>query len=309
MKENFLKRLKGGLSKTRSGFSSMFKEIFSSGNTIDSETLEELQEILISADVGVQTSDELIEELKNKIDSGGYSGDSSGVRTALKDTVSEFLMNSTEDLLDLPDGSAPKMMLLVGVNGVGKTTTAAKIAYRLKNKNKKTLVCAADTFRAAAIEQLEIWAKKADSDFVKHGHGASPSAVVFDAVSAAKARASDWIIVDTAGRLHTRKNLMDELEKIRRVAAANLEGAPHETLLVLDATTGQNGLLQAKAFADQTPLTGLVLTKLDGTAKGGIVIGIARELDIPIRYVGVGEGIEDLLDFDAQSFAQALFSD
>ncbi len=308
MGNSLLTKLRGGLSRTRNSISSLLKDVFSGKETIDSDTLENIEEVLISADVGVKATGRIIDTLTAKIKSGSCGKTTDCFRAALKDIVKEIIGKQVSGAKYI-SADGPKMMLLVGVNGSGKTTTAAKIAHRLKKDGKKVLICAADTFRAAAVDQLEVWAERAGVDIVKHNEGANPSAVVFDAVSAAKSRGTDWVIVDTAGRLHTRKNLMEELDKIRRVASSNLEGAPHETFLILDATTGQNGLAQAKMFAEHTPVSGLVLTKLDGTAKGGIVIGISEEINIPVKYIGVGEGIEDMLDFDASDFTEALFSE
>jgi len=288
------------LSRTRQSLSSGFDRVFAGKKKIDDEVLEELEELLITSDIGVQTTMDLIERL-----SKAKAADISEVKQILKDEILSILGSHPPDPVEAQ--STPHVVLVVGVNGVGKTTTIGKIAASARASGKKVLIGAADTFRAAAIEQLAIWAERADAEFVKHRENADPAAVAFDAVSAATARGCDIVLIDTAGRLHTKSNLMEELKKIKRTVSKQLEGAPHEILLVLDATTGQNALSQAKQFDEALDLTGLALTKLDGTAKGGIVISICGSLKIPLQYIGVGEQIDDLRRFDAEQFIEALF--
>jgi len=299
-KTGYFKRLRKRLSRTRKSLSSGFDRAFAGKKKIDDEVLEELEELLITSDIGVQTTMELMERLaKAKV------ADVSEVKQILKDEIFSILGSQSP----VPDKAQtkPHVVLVVGVNGVGKTTTIGKIAASARDSGEKVLIGAADTFRAAAIEQLAIWAQRADAEFVRHRSNADPAAVAFDAVAAAEARGCDMVLIDTAGRLHTKVNLMEELKKIKRTVAKQLEGAPHEILLVLDATTGQNALSQAKLFDETLGLTGLALTKLDGTAKGGIVISICSSLKIPLQYIGVGEQIEDLRPFDAEQFIDALF--
>ena len=299
-KIGYFKRLRKRLSRTRKSLSSGFDKAFAGKKKIDDEVLEELEELLITSDIGVQTTMELMERLaKAKV------ADVSEVKQILKDEIFSILGSQSP----VPDKAQtkPHVVLVVGVNGVGKTTTIGKIAASARDSGEKVLIGAADTFRAAAIEQLAIWAERADAEFVRHRSNADPAAVAFDAVAAAEARGCDMVLIDTAGRLHTNVNLMEELKKIKRTVAKQLEGAPHEILLVLDATTGQNALSQAKLFDETLGLTGLALTKLDGTAKGGIVISICSSLKIPLQYIGVGEQIEDLRPFDAEQFIDALF--
>jgi len=299
-KTGYFKRLRNRLFKSRNSLSTGFDSIFTGKTKIDGELLEELEELLITSDIGVQTSIELIERIsKAKVK------DVSQLKSVLKNEILS-IFDSDPDLPEL-SGDRPHVVLVVGVNGVGKTTTIGKLAASATASGKKVLIAAADTFRAAAVEQLGIWAERANAEFVKHKENADPAAVAFDAVAAASARGCDLVLIDTAGRLHTKVNLMEELKKIKRTVAKQLTGAPHETLLVLDATTGQNALSQAKLFNDAIDISGLVLTKLDGTAKGGIVIGICSELKIPLRYIGIGEQIEDLRPFDAKQFIEALF--
>jgi fused signal recognition particle receptor len=298
----FFDKLKEGLFKTRKGFVEKVESIFA-GRPVDSETLEELEETLILSDVGAQNAGEIVRHLKEKSDGGEMKGAGS---------VKEFLKKEMVSMLGSPHpivvfDSKPFVILAVGVNGVGKTTTIGKLASRFRNQGFSVLLAAGDTFRAAAIEQLEIWAQRSDSQFVKHQSGSDPSAVVFDAVEAAKARGVDVVIIDTAGRLHTKSALMDELKKVKRVCGKAMTGSPHEVLLVVDATNGQNALRQAQMFHEAIGVTGIALTKLDGTAKGGIVFAIKKELNIPVRLIGVGEGIEDLQDFVPADFVKALF--
>jgi fused signal recognition particle receptor len=289
-------RLRESLSGSRKALT---QELFF--NPADAESWERVEEALIRADVGVPATVELVQQLEAR-------------EPASEGELVQGLQELVEDMMtadggrQLALGASPSVILVVGVNGTGKTTTIGKLASRLRDHGHSVVVAAADTFRAAADEQLEIWADRAGADFVGSSHGADPAAVAFDAIEAAQARGRDVVVVDTAGRLHTQTNLMEELAKIRRVIAQRLDGAPHEVLLTIDATTGQNGLQQARLFAEAVDVTGIVLTKLDGTAKGGIVLAIAHELGIPVKLVGVGEGIEDLRPFDARDFARALFS-
>jgi len=267
---------------------------------IDVETAESLEEILLMADVGVAASGEIVETVRKRQRRG----------EGLRDLVKQEMLRMLESAGAVPAvTSKPHVMLIVGVNGVGKTTTIGKLANQLRQEGRTTLICAADTFRAAAVDQLQIWADRAGVDIVRAKEGSDPAAVVFDAMTAAKARHRDVVLVDTAGRLHTRTNLMNELDKIRRIAAREVPGAPQEVLLVLDATVGQNGLAQAREFTNVAGVTGIVLTKLDGTAKGGIAVAIAHDLKLPIRYVGVGEGVDDLLPFSPQEYVDAIFTE
>ena len=299
-KTGYFKRLRQRLDKTRQSLSSGFDRAFAGKKKIDDDVLEELEELLITSDIGVQTTMALIERLsKAKV------ADISEVKQILKDEILTILESKPSD--EDRAYTKPHVVLVVGVNGVGKTTTIGKLAAAAGGSGKKVLIGAADTFRAAAIEQLAIWAERATAEFVRHRSNADPAAVAFDAVAAAQSRDCDIVLIDTAGRLHTKVNLMEELKKIKRTVAKQLDGAPHEILLVLDATTGQNALSQAKMFDEALGLTGLALTKLDGTAKGGIVISICSSLNIPLQYVGVGEQIEDLRPFDAEQFIDALF--
>lgn len=298
---NLFNKLKTGLTKTRDGLTDKINEVLKIAITIDEDLYEELEEILITSDVGMDTTIDIIERLRNKIRKEKIN-DPKEVKPALKEVIRDILLEgSYED-----DESEKKVMLVIGVNGVGKTTSIGKIAARNKTDGKKVLLAAADTFRAAAIDQLEVWSKRADVDIVKHQEGSDPAAVVFDAIEATKARNVDLLICDTAGRLHNKKNLMNELEKINRIIDRELGSYKKETLLVLDATTGQNAVIQAKQFMEVCPIDGIILTKLDGTAKGGVVISIKQSLNIPVRYIGVGEGVDDLQEFDAEAFAEAL---
>ena len=286
------------------GFFDKIKKIgiFNGFSQLDDDFYDELEESLILADTGMDVTLELVEELRRRVKSEGVKT-IEGAREVMVRVIADAL-SAGDTALDL--STRPSVVLFIGVNGVGKTTTIGKIGRQLKAQRKKVLFCAADTFRAAAADQLAIWAERAGVDIIKQQEGADPAAVVFDAMSAAKARNSDVVLVDTAGRLHNKQNLMNELNKISRVIDRELPGCARETLLVLDATTGQNGLIQAKQFKEAAGITGIVLTKLDGTAKGGIAIAIAKELGVPVKYAGVGEGIDDLKPFDAQEFAQAL---
>jgi fused signal recognition particle receptor len=299
----FFDRLKESLTKTRKSFIEKVESVFA-GRKIDDETLEELEEILIMSDVGTKASSEILSSLREKAKSGEAS-DAVSVKELLKHEMTAVL-GEPEPLVVF--GSKPFVILAVGVNGVGKTTTIGKLASRFRSQGLSVLLAAGDTFRAAAIEQLEIWAKRADTHFVKHQKGSDPAAVAYDAVVAAQSRGIDVVIVDTAGRLHTKSNLMEELKKVKRSIDKALPGAPHEILLVMDATTGQNALRQAELFNEVSGVTGIALTKLDGTAKGGIIFAIRKGLGIPVRLIGVGEGIDDLRDFDPKEFVEALFS-
>jgi fused signal recognition particle receptor len=304
----FFDRLREGLSKTTQQIVNRFEEIVQHADEpdhrtrpVDVDTVEALEELLISADIGIAATDRIVGAVKGRARRG----------ESLRDLVKEEIRRIFEgaETAAPSNGHSPHVTLIVGVNGTGKTTTIGKLANLLKTAGKQPLICAADTFRAAAVEQLEIWAKRAGVDIVRAKEGADPAAVVFDAIQSGKARGRDPILVDTAGRLHTRVNLMSELEKIRRVAGRAAEGAPHEVLLVLDATVGQNGLVQAREFMGVAGVNGIVLTKLDGTAKGGVAVAIAHDLKLPIRYVGVGEGIDDLIPFSAQEYVDALFQE
>ncbi len=296
--------LKNGLSKTKDALTDKINETLKLAITIDEELYEELEEILVMSDIGMDTTIEIINRLKDKIRKEKIN-DPNEVYPALKEVIKNMLLEGTEE--NTKEESEKKVLLVIGVNGVGKTTSIGKLAAKNKNEGKKVILAAADTFRAAAIDQLEVWSERAGVDLIKHSEGSDPAAVVFDAVNAAKARNIDLLICDTAGRLHNKKNLMDELSKIGRIIDREFAGAAKETLLVLDATTGQNAVIQAKQFMEACPIDGIILTKLDGTAKGGVVISIKNSLNIPVKYIGVGEGIDDLQEFDAESFAEALF--
>lgn len=298
---NLFNKLKDGLTKTRDGLTDKINEALKLAITIDEDLYEELEEILITSDVGMDTTIDIIERLRNKIRKEKIN-DPQEVKPALKEVIREMLLEGNYE--DNEQGK--KVMLVIGVNGVGKTTSIGKLAAKNKAEGKKVLLAAADTFRAAAIDQLEVWSNRAEVEIVKHQEGSDPAAVVFDAIEASKARNVDLLICDTAGRLHNKKNLMNELEKINRIIDRELEGFEKETLLVLDATTGQNAVIQAKQFMEACPIDGIILTKLDGTAKGGVVLSIKQSLNIPVRYIGVGEGIDDLQKFDAEAFAEAL---
>ena len=298
----FFDKLKNGLGKTRDNFNEKINNVFSSFRKVDEELLEELEEILIMSDIGVETSTEIISNLREKIKKEKIN-DEEGEKKALKEEMQEIL-DEVDNSLKLD--TIPSIILVVGVNGVGKTTTIGKIANKLKLEGKKVIVAAADTFRAAAVEQLEIWAKRANVDIVKKEEGADPASVVYDAIRKAKETNADVLICDTAGRLHNKKYLMDELLKINKVILKELPEASNETLMVIDGTTGQNAIEQVKAFKEIVNITGLVLTKLDGTAKGGVVIGIVHENKIPVKFIGVGEKIDDMEIFNSQDFVNAI---
>jgi fused signal recognition particle receptor len=300
-------KLKAGLARTAQQFQQQFEAIVATADAPEQrtravavDTLDALEELLIMADVGVAATDEIVEAVRQRARRG----------ESLRDLVKEEILRIF-NAVNRPaaDGHSPHVILVVGVNGTGKTTTVGKIANQIKGEGKKPLICAADTFRAAAVDQLQIWADRAGVDMVRAREGSDPAAVVFDALAASKARGRDTVLVDTAGRLHTRTNLMNELDKIKRIAEREVPGAPHEVLLVLDATVGQNGLAQAREFMNVAGVNGVVLTKLDGTAKGGIAVAIAHDLKLPIRYVGVGEGIDDLLPFHPSDYVDALFQE
>ena len=300
----FFNKIAEGLKKTRDSMMGKVDALLNSFTKIDEDFFDELEESLIMADVGAVTSARICENLRKKVKEEGLS-DPTAVKGALKEIIAQMLAG--DEALNI--STKPSIILVIGVNGVGKTTTIGKLAHNLHEDGKKVLLAAADTFRAAAIDQLQIWADRAGVDLVKHGEGSDPAAVVFDAINAGKARGCDVVICDTAGRLHNKKNLMDELSKIARVIDREAPGSAKEVLLVLDATTGQNALNQAKLFQEAAGLTGIILTKLDGTARGGVVIGIKEELNIPIKYIGVGEQIDDLRPFDSKEFVEALFED
>lgn len=298
-------KLKNGLKKTRESIANKIDQVLVSFGKVDEELFEELEEVLITSDVGVETSINIIGQLREMVKKEKITT-AEGVREALKRIISEKLSHEQADL-DL--STKPSVIVVIGVNGVGKTTSIGKLAYMLRMQGKKVLVAAADTFRAAAIDQLEIWTRRAGVGIIKHSEGADPSAVVFDAIQSAKSKDVDVLICDTAGRLHTKKNLMEELRKLFRIISRELPGAAVETLLVLDATTGQNAVSQAKTFSEVSQLTGIILTKLDGTAKGGIILSIKDELNVPVKFVGVGEQMDDLQPFVPKDFAEALLGD
>ena len=302
---SLLDKLKSGVQKTREGLVSRIEDVISGRKQIDADLLEELEYTLISADIGVTTTTEILERIRERVDRK-LVGDASELRGLIREFLLEVLEGSDRPLAYVDE--PPAVIMMVGVNGAGKTTTIGKLTAHLKSEGHGVLLCAADTFRAAAVEQLEIWGQRTGVDVIRQKTGADPAAVIFDALQAAKARKVDYLIVDTAGRLQTKANLMAELEKMRRTASRVIPDAPHEVLLVLDATTGQNGLEQARKFTETSGVTGIVLTKLDGTAKGGVVVAIARELGLPIRFVGVGEKVDDLLPFDPEKFIESLFS-
>lgn len=299
---SFFDKITEGLKKTKNSVMNQINATIFSFSSVSEELFEELEEVLIMSDIGAITASKIVEKLRERSKQEKI-GSGEGVKNELKKIISEMLEGDSSLHLE----EKPSIILVIGVNGVGKTTSIAKIANQLKHEGKKVILGAADTFRAAAIDQLSVWSERVGVDIIKHEQGADPAAVVFDTIVAAKARGADVIICDTAGRLHNKKNLMEELNKIFRVIKRELPQAEPEILLVLDATTGQNALSQVRQFKETTPITGLVLTKLDGTAKGGIVIAIKNELDVPVKFVGVGEKIDDLLPFEPKDFAQALF--
>jgi fused signal recognition particle receptor len=309
-KEKEQERLEEGLEKTKSSFFDKLNRAVLGKDTIDEDVLDNLEEALVTSDVGVKTTLEIIKRLESRVAKDRYVS-TSELNGIIRGEIADLMLATTPDRpsdFDAEFPNKPHVIMIVGVNGVGKTTSIGKLAYRFKEAGKGVVLGAADTFRAAAAEQLDIWAERAGVPIVRQDHGADPAAVAFDTIGNAKKRGADIAIIDTAGRLHTRGGLMDELSKIKRVMDRQVDGAPHEVLLVLDASTGQNAIRQAEEFTKSVDVTGLILTKLDGTAKGGIVIGISNEFKIPVKYIGVGEGIEDLQIFDRKSFVEALFS-
>lgn len=295
-------KIKEGLKKTKDSMINKMQKVVNSFTKIDEELFEQLEETMIMSDIGVETSVEICSRLRKKIKEQGVT-DPALIMDLIQEIVAEMMGNDTS--LDM--STTPSIIMVIGVNGAGKTTTIGKLCHQLKSEGKKVIVAAADTFRAAAIDQLQVWTERAGVDIVKHAEGSDPGAVVYDAISAAKARNCDVLVIDTAGRLHNKKNLMDELAKINRIMSTQADGCSKEVLLVLDATTGQNAVNQARLFSETAEITGIVLTKLDGTAKGGIVISIMNELNIPVKLIGVGEKIDDLQPFDSKSFVTALF--
>ena len=298
----FFEKLKAGLSKTKKALFGGIEDLFKRFRRVDEDLFDELEELLITSDVGVETTEELLDNLRERVKEEKIK-EPEEIKKILYAKLRAMIGEGDELHLT----TKPSVILVIGVNGVGKTTSIGKMAAELKSQKKKVIVAAADTFRAAAAEQLAVWCERAGVDLIRQGAGADPAAVVYDTIQAAKSRGADVVIVDTAGRLHNKKNLMDELAKINRVIARELPDADRENLLVLDATTGQNAVIQAREFKEAAQITGLILTKLDGTAKGGIILSIRRELDIPVKFVGVGEGIDDMKPFDADEFAEALF--
>ena len=301
-----LEKMKQAVTRTRENLSDKIDQITAFTREIDRQTLDDLEAILISADLGTTTTEQILKNLRERADRKQIR-DVDELKRLIKEQILEIL-NATPPRMGRPAQGEAEVVLVVGVNGTGKTTTIGKLAHALRAEGKSVLLCAADTFRAAAIEQLEIWGTRTGVEVIRTKPGGDPAAVLFDALSAAKSRHTDTVIVDTAGRLHTKANLMAELEKMKRTAQRIIPGAPHEVLLVMDATTGQNGLQQARQFTESAGVTGIVLTKLDGTAKGGVVVAISRELGLPVRYVGVGEKAADLLPFDAGNFVESLFA-
>ena len=301
---NLLERLKAGIQKTRAGLMEKLEDAVGGRKEIDAGVLEELDYALITADIGTQTTAEILERIRQRVDRH-LVGDAGELKNLIREHLLEILQAAERPVPLVTE--PPAVIMVVGVNGTGKTTSIGKLARRIQSEGHSVLLCAADTFRAAAIEQLEIWGERTGAEVIRQQAGSDPSAVLYDALQAARARKIDCVIIDTAGRLHTKTNLMAELEKMRRTAARVIPSAPHEVLLVIEATTGQNGLEQARKFVEASAVTGIVLSKLDGTAKGGVVVAISRELNLPVRYVGVGEQIEDLLPFDPENFVASIF--
>ena len=302
-------KLEEGLDKTRSSFFGKIDRMIRGKDTVDAEVLDELEEILVTSDVGVDTTLDIIDHIEARVSEDQYVS-TKELNAMIKDEIARMMLEGEEERpaafdADLPN--TPHVIMVVGVNGVGKTTSIGKMAYRYRQAGKDVVVGAADTFRAAAIEQLEVWSDRAGVDIIKQKHGSDPAAVAYDTIEAAEARDADVVIIDTAGRLHTKGGLMDELAKMKRVMGRKIESAPHEVLLVLDASTGQNAIRQAEEFTDSVDVTGLVLTKLDGTAKGGVVIGVSHQFNVPVKYIGVGEDIDDLQVFDRKGFVEGLF--
>lgn len=302
----FFDRMRVAVTRTRESLSDRLEELAASDKAIDQDALDELEAALLSADLGTATTADVLERLRLKI-SRREIGDRAALRRQLQSEILDILRSTPLKHGKAPQGE-PEVVMVVGVNGTGKTTSIGKLAHEMKREGKSVLLCAADTFRAAATEQLEVWGKRTGTEVVKTKPGGDPSAVIFDGLQSAKAHKIDYVIVDTAGRLHTKSSLMQELDKMRRTAAKVIEGAPHETLLVMDATTGQNGLQQARQFTQAAGVTGIILTKLDGTAKGGVVVAISKEMGLPVRFVGVGEKAGDLMPFDPEAFVQGLFA-
>jgi fused signal recognition particle receptor len=301
---SLLERLKAGIQKTRAGLMEKLEDAVSGRKEIDAEVLEELEYALITADIGTKTTTEILERIRQRVDRSQVA-DIAELKNLIREHLLEILQAAERPVPQVTE--PPAVIMVVGVNGAGKTTSIGKLTRRLQSEGHSVMLCAADTFRAAAIEQLEVWAQRTGAELIRQQPGSDPSAVVFDALHAARARKVDYVVVDTAGRLHTKTNLMAELEKMRRTAARVIPEAPHEVLLVIEATTGQNGLEQARKFTESSAVTGIILTKLDGTAKGGVVVAISRELNLPIRYVGVGEQLDDLLPFEPENFVASLF--
>ena len=307
----FFDKVKDGLARTRATMTETIAAVVPMGTRLDEDAIDEIEAALIGADMGLETATEIVDELRDRLRRQQVEDGPAGVMRILEQQVAGIVALDQNSALPLegPLPGTPFVILIVGVNGAGKTTTAGKLAKRYADAGKKVVMAACDTFRAAAIPQLEIWAERADADLVRAQEGADPAAVAFDALAAAKSRGADVLLVDTAGRLHNKVNLMEELRKLRRSLAKQDQGAPHETLLVLDGTSGQNALMQAREFNEVTELTGLALTKLDGTAKGGIVVALRREMDLPVKLIGVGEGVDDMQPFDGAAFAKALFAE
>jgi fused signal recognition particle receptor len=302
-------KLDEGLDKTRSSFFGKIDRMIRGKDTVDVEVLDELEEILVTSDVGVDTTLDIIDHIEARVEEDQYVS-TQELNALIRDEIAKLMLEQGDERpadFDAPLPNTPHVIMVVGVNGVGKTTTIGKMAHQYRQAGKKVIVGAADTFRAAAIEQLEIWADRAEVPIIKQQHGSDPAAVAYDTIEAAEARDADVVLIDTAGRLHTKGGLMDELAKMKRVMGKKIETAPHEVLLVLDASTGQNALRQAEEFTESVDVTGLALTKLDGTAKGGVVIGVSHQFGVPVKYIGVGEGIEDLQVFDRKGFVEGLF--
>lgn len=302
----FFDRMREAVSRTRESLSQRLEEIAAAGKEIDADVLDELEAALLSADLGTATTEEVLESMRLRIDRREI-GDRGALKRQLQEEILAILRGTPQKQGKASPGE-PEVVMVVGVNGTGKTTSIGKLAHEMKREGKSVLLCAADTFRAAAIDQLEVWGKRTGTEVIKTKPGGDPASVIFDALQSAKARKTDYVIIDTAGRLHTKSNLMQELEKMRRISSKVIDGAPHETLLVMDATTGQNGLQQARQFTQAAGVTGIILTKLDGTAKGGVVVAISKELGLPVRFVGVGEKAGDLMPFDPEAFVQGLFT-
>src|SRR5262245_878875 len=303
--KGFFSRLKAAVASTRSNLVAKIEDVVKGKKEIDAALLDDLEAILIGADIGVETSTEVLEKIRAQVDRKQVD-DASQLKSLIKAELKQIL-DSTQEKISNRQTLGTQVTMVVGVNGVGKTTTIGKLANYYRQEDRKVLVCAADTFRAAAVEQLEVWGQRAGVEIIRQKSGADPTAVLFDAIAASRSRGMDILIVDTAGRLHTKNNLMNELEKMKRIAGREIPGAPHEVLLVIDATTGQNGLVQAREFTRSVAVTGIVLTKLDGTAKGGVVVAIAKELKTPIQYVGTGEKMDDLIEFNPELYLNSLF--